>query len=146
MEVEAAPWDDTAIDWPAFDAIVVRSPHDYHKRETEFRPWLEKLSALHPHSVFVFNEPQTMLWNMDKSYLRELSQKGLPHGVVFPKTLWFRREDAAQNFQLREEMAKSGLGRRAVVKPVVGAGKLAKSCLQFFCNSVVPPPLYLLSS
>ena len=84
------------------------------------------LSTLPPNSVVICNEPQTMLWNMDKTYLRELSQRGLPEGVALPKTLWFRWEEVKEDlpsFDLKEEMARCGFGRRAVIKPLVGAGK-----------------------
>ena len=147
ITVKAAPWDDETIDWRLFDAIVVRSPHDYHKRGNQFRKWLQRLmklenlsrtefresvrneSQLLRNKITIYNEPRTMLWNMNKSYLKELSSKGLPEGVVFPKTLWFSEEKVAElmtgtsGFSLKDELAKIGMGKKAVVKPVVGAGK-----------------------
>ena len=55
LEAEVVVWDDTAVDWPAYDAVVVRSCWDYTERRDAF-----------------------LAWNTDKVYLRELADAGVP--------------------------------------------------------------------
>jgi hypothetical protein len=70
----AARWDDPAVDWGAFDAIVIRSTWDYTWRLREFLEWVRRgarLSAL-------FNDRSTIEGNWHKSYLRRLAEAGAP--------------------------------------------------------------------
>ena len=50
VRVEAAVWDDPAVDWAAFDLALLRSTWDYTERAGEFLDWLarvERLSLIH---------------------------------------------------------------------------------------------------
>lgn len=67
VDARAAVWDDASVEWPAFDAIVVRSTWDYHKRIDEFRAWLASMDGLP-----LWNPPSVLRWNTHKSYLLEL--------------------------------------------------------------------------
>lgn len=72
-----AVWDDPAVDWGAFDLVVLRSPWDYVERRDAFVAWCESIGErLH-------NPPQVVRWNTDKRYLGELDAAGLP---VVPTT------------------------------------------------------------
>jgi hypothetical protein len=64
-------WDDPAVDWGAFDVVVVRSTWDYPARLDEFRRWARSI----PHLV---NPPAVLEWNTDKRYLAEARAAGLP--------------------------------------------------------------------
>jgi glutathione synthase/RimK-type ligase-like ATP-grasp enzyme len=70
-EVRAVVWDDD-VDWRAFDAIVIRSTWDYHKRLDEFRAWLDRMDGLP-----LWNPPEVLRWNTHKSYLLELQSRGI---------------------------------------------------------------------
>lgn len=105
LDVEAVPaaWDDPAIDWSAFDLVIVRSTWDYPRRHREFLAW-----AAHVESVTKLRNPAAILeWNTDKRYLVRLERAGLP---TVP-TVWAPpgREPAITNGAV-------------VVKPVVSAG------------------------
>jgi hypothetical protein len=73
LGVEAVPavWDDPAVDWSAFDLVVVRSTWDYVGRRERFLAWAESVPRLH-------NPARVLRWNTDKRYLAELAGAGLP--------------------------------------------------------------------
>lgn len=71
--VEAAPavWDDPAVDWSAYDLVVVRSTWDYTARRAEFLAWARSVPRL-------ANPADVLTWNTDKRYLGELAAAGVP--------------------------------------------------------------------
>ena len=71
-EARAVVWDDASVDWRAFDAIVVRSTWDYHKRIDEFRAWLDRMDGLP-----LWNPPSVLRWNTHKAYLLDLQARGI---------------------------------------------------------------------
>lgn len=74
--VEASPavWDDPLVDWAAYAAVIVRSCWDYHFRLPEFLAWVGRLEA---DGIAVWNPPAVLRWNAEKTYLRELSARGV---------------------------------------------------------------------
>ena len=81
LGIEASPvvWSDAAIDWRAFDLVVIRSCWDYHLRVDEFRRWLDLLEM---QRVPVRNPPAVLRWNMHKAYLLELAART----ILIPRT------------------------------------------------------------
>ena len=67
--VDVVPWDDSAADWGAFDAAVIRSTWDYSTRRTEFLDWARDTAT----RTRLRNGPDVLAWNTDKTYLRELA-------------------------------------------------------------------------
>jgi len=72
VDARAVVWDDATVDWSAFDAIVVRSTWDYHKRVDEFRAWLDRMDGLP-----LWNPAELLRRNIHKSYLLELEARGV---------------------------------------------------------------------
>lgn len=72
-------WSDPSVDWTRFDLVVIRSCWDYHLRSAEFRAWIDECEQ---RRVPMFNPPAVVRWNMHKSYLLDLSSRG----VVIPRT------------------------------------------------------------
>lgn len=101
-------WNDASIDWQQFDAVVLRSCWDYYKHAQVFRQWLAKLQDL---DVPLYNTQKTVLWNMEKTYLRDLAQQG----VKTIPTIW-----AETAIDLSETMKSRGWNQ-VVLKPVMGA-------------------------
>jgi glutathione synthase/RimK-type ligase-like ATP-grasp enzyme len=64
-EAQWAVWDDPAIDWDAFDLVVIRSTWDYQDRHDEFLEWVHSVRRL-------VNPPEVIEWNTDKRYLAEV--------------------------------------------------------------------------
>jgi glutathione synthase/RimK-type ligase-like ATP-grasp enzyme len=104
-------WSAPDADWASFAAIVVRSSWDYFLRPAEFLGWVGHLEAV---GARVFNEPDMLRWNAEKTYLRDLEARGVP---VIP-TRWI---DAGAPASLREIRLGTGWSE-LVVKPVISGG------------------------
>jgi glutathione synthase/RimK-type ligase-like ATP-grasp enzyme len=70
----ATVWSDPSVDWRAFDAVVIRSCWDYHRRHAEFMAWLDALDAA---GRLVLNATPIVRWNSDKRYLVDLARRGV---------------------------------------------------------------------
>jgi glutathione synthase/RimK-type ligase-like ATP-grasp enzyme len=108
VEAKPAVWSDRTVSWSSASAVVIRSCWDYHLRLPEFLGWI---AALEQAGVRLWNPPAMVRWNANKSYLRELEQKG----VSIVPTLW-----PEPGFDLRQELQQRKW-KRAVVKPRVSA-------------------------
>jgi len=102
LGVDATPavWSDPAVDWEAFDLVVLRNPWDYTDRLAEFLAWAASVQRL-------ANPAEVLAWNTDKRYLGELAAAGLP--VV--ETIFVAPGEAVP-----------ALDREVVAKPTVSAG------------------------
>ena len=106
---EIVDWDNAATDWSQFEAAIVRSPWDYHRRYPEFLAWLTKVSA----ATTLHNSADVIMWNTDKEYLVELAEAKIP---IIPTTYVRSPEDI-------ERISLEGmLEHDIVVKPTVSAG------------------------
>lgn len=109
--IDAVPWDQLRGDWRAYDAVVIRSTWDYASSPDQF---LATLSRIEEANVPLFNDLETVRWNLDKTYLRDLESRGVP---IVPTT-W---RDGLERGELAALFAELGT-EEMVVKPVVGAG------------------------
>ena len=77
--VSAVVWGvETSLLADQFDRLIIRSPWDYMDSDEQrqgFLRWLEQLDAT---GLVVENEPQVMLWLMDKRYLLDFAAVGVP--------------------------------------------------------------------
>ncbi len=110
-EVDVCIWDAPDVLWQHYDAVVIRCPWDYYEKLPQFLAWLDQLAAC---KVKVINDIETLRWNLNKSYLFELSQAGLP---VIPTQL-VARSDQRTLGQIFEAMQSAEI----VIKPVQSAG------------------------
>ena len=108
IEVEPLIWDRMGGDYDRFQAIVVRSCWDYHLKAEEFSNWTRRVERS---KVTLLNSPETVRWNMNKTYLRELEAKG----VAIPRTVWI---ESGGPPDLSAFLVTHGF-QEAVVKPVV---------------------------
>ncbi len=108
IDLVHAAWEDTSVDWNAFDLVVVRSPWNYVEHLEMFRSWLAARRTMTR-----FHNPVGLIeWNMDKRYLVELSQHSVP---VVPTVF----VDSIEDFQAAIEAINAA---EIVVKPTVSAG------------------------
>jgi glutathione synthase/RimK-type ligase-like ATP-grasp enzyme len=109
ITVTPALWDSETVDWKLFDLIVMRSPWDYYKRFAEFSEWLNTLEGLP-----LWNPLNVIRWNYDKSYMRDLQNRGVPivPTVVIPQ---------GAERTLEAMIADHGW-LKAIVKPTISAG------------------------
>lgn len=83
LPVQSAPWDSIRPeDYPGA-LVCLRSTWDYHLRPAEFREWVGSFGRTR---ATLWNPPATVLWNLDKAYLQDLEQSGIP----IPPTRWLR--------------------------------------------------------
>ncbi len=101
-------WDDDSVAWSAFDACLIRSVSDYHLKQQAFLDWLLGL----PGALQIWNEPELVAWNTDKTYLRQLGARGIP---IIP-TCWLER---GSQVRLADLLEARDWGE-AVLKPTVG--------------------------
>jgi hypothetical protein len=74
---EFVPWDDPAVDWEAYDRVILRSVWDYSRRADEFLGWC---AAVGPERLR--NPPDLVAFNVDKRYLGELAAPTAPTAFV----------------------------------------------------------------
>lgn len=110
--IEAVPavWDDPAVRWAGFDAVLIRSCWDYHLKSEAFLRWI---TLLEQSGIPVWNPAPLVRWNANKSYLRELDAKG----VAIVPTFW---PEPGEPVRLRAKLHELGW-MKAVVKPRVSA-------------------------
>jgi glutathione synthase/RimK-type ligase-like ATP-grasp enzyme len=104
----ACVWNDPAIDWSTFDAVLIRTTWDYFMHYATFRDWLDRLDRL---GVPTINDSGLVRWNSDKRYLLELARRGV---AIIPTQLTSAAE-------LPGALAAM-LGQQVVVKPSISGG------------------------
>ncbi|HEY2802081.1 MAG TPA: hypothetical protein VGI85_15940 [Chthoniobacterales bacterium] len=108
--VDAIPWRRPIVDWKTYDAVVIRSPWDYVSDPDAF---LNVLSEIERSGTPLLNGLDLVRWNIRKTYLRDLAERGVP---VVP-TIWRERLRRGELSALVEEVGTA----EVVVKPVIGA-------------------------
>jgi glutathione synthase/RimK-type ligase-like ATP-grasp enzyme len=109
-KVEAVPWNRPGINWKAYDAVVIRSTWDYIKDPDAF---LDRLGEIERTGVALFNPLHLVRWNLRKTYLADLADRG----VDIVPTIWRDRLGRGDLAALIDEVG----AKEVVIKPVVGA-------------------------
>jgi glutathione synthase/RimK-type ligase-like ATP-grasp enzyme len=109
-ECEKVNWANPAFDWSSCDVAIFRSTWDYFHRFDEFKSWLDKVEG----KTKFINPIEQIKWNMDKHYLLELEQKGIP--VV--ESLFIETGNEKSLAQIHEETGWD----KTVLKPCVSGG------------------------
>jgi glutathione synthase/RimK-type ligase-like ATP-grasp enzyme len=108
--VDAIPWRQPQVEWHAYEAVVIRSTWDYVTDPDEF---LDVLGEIERSGTPLFNGLSLVRWNIRKTYLKDLAERGVP---VVP-TIWRERLDHGELPDLLDEVGTA----EVVIKPVVGA-------------------------
>jgi hypothetical protein len=66
-------WDDEAVDWAAYDRVVIRSTWDYSHRVDRFLEWCRSVGPERLRNV-----PELVSFNVDKRYLGLLNAPAVP--------------------------------------------------------------------
>ena len=107
MKVWRTNWDNPDFDWFQTRYVVFRSTWDYFDRFPEFSKWFEKVAGL----TSMINPYEIIKWNMDKHYLRDLSDLG----INVPSTIYMETGDRRT---LREIVQTAGWSEM-ILKPCV---------------------------
>jgi glutathione synthase/RimK-type ligase-like ATP-grasp enzyme len=79
LGAEHVVWDDPAVDWEAFDRVVIRSTWDYTGRLDDFLRWCRAVGRQR-----LRNHPDLVAFNADKRYLAALSAQTVPTEFAGP--------------------------------------------------------------
>lgn len=112
LKVHRTYWDDPEMDWASTRFALFRTTWDYFDHFDRFSLWLKEVASI----TRLINPYEQVLWNMDKHYLQDLSNRGIP----VPPTLFI---EPGNSHSLQEHLHDSGWDT-AVLKPAVsGAGR-----------------------
>jgi glutathione synthase/RimK-type ligase-like ATP-grasp enzyme len=121
IAAEPAVWS-RGRQWELFDAVVVRSCWDYHRRPDEFLDWVRRLAD---HGIRTWNSPSLISWNADKRYLLGLSAAGVttvPTVVISHGTpedvVAACRERGWTRFVVKPAVSASGYETHALTTPL----------------------------
>jgi glutathione synthase/RimK-type ligase-like ATP-grasp enzyme len=92
-----------------FDLLVLCSCWDYHLRGDEFTEWLRRTAG----EVPMLNDPKTVLWNLNKFYLREMPEME----IEIAPTVFVNGSGPIGSSAWQE----IGNWKKSVVKPAVSA-------------------------
>jgi glutathione synthase/RimK-type ligase-like ATP-grasp enzyme len=108
VEASIVDWN-AACDFAQFDLVILRTCWDYHLRGAEFTGWLQRTAQ----DVLILNNVETVLWNRNKLYLRELQALG----IRIAPTVFVSGGESVQT----EEWQHVREWQKVVVKPAVSA-------------------------
>lgn len=108
-QVEMVSWRQTAVPWSSFDAVIIRTTWDYQNDPQTYLAVLEGIDRC----TQLENSLSLVRWNMHKSYLRDLEQRGV--GIV--PTIWGKN---LPDGGIRALFAEHQFSE-VVIKPVIGA-------------------------
>lgn len=108
--VNTISWHMKSVDWDAFDYVIVRSTWDYQQHAEAFLACLQSIEAS---SATLLNPLPLMQWNIEKHYLKDLEDKGVP--IV--ETMW----GSTFNNSIIEEAFLSLHCDTLVIKPTLSA-------------------------
>jgi glutathione synthase/RimK-type ligase-like ATP-grasp enzyme len=119
--VVVLPWD-TVVPTEDPGVVCLRSTWDYHRRWAEFRAWVAGFAG---RNGGLWNPAETVLWNADKLYLRDLGAAG----IALPLTRWFEPgerpdvEAVLRNWKLPRAVLKPRISATAFGTYLVSAGR-----------------------
>jgi glutathione synthase/RimK-type ligase-like ATP-grasp enzyme len=111
LDISFEIWTDPNVDWTRYDLAILKSPWDYFDKIDQFYEWLEKLEQL---KVRLLNPIETVKWNSDKHYLREIADFGLP---VIP-TLYLEKDSKPEIGKYFNSLQSDTL----IIKPCISGG------------------------
>ena len=109
-DVEFVSWRSSEANWDRYDLVYICTPWDYQDDPDAYLQVLETIDAS---SALLVNPLETVRWNLDKNYLRELEANGA--GIV--PSRW---HDTWSDDVIHEARAVFA-SARLVIKPQVGA-------------------------
>jgi glutathione synthase/RimK-type ligase-like ATP-grasp enzyme len=127
LVVDRINWDHPVYDWTNTRYILFRSTWDYFERFPEFRTWLENVR----HATAMINPYSLIDWNLDKHYLGDLQERGIP----VPPTRFIEQGD---DRPLMHFIGETGW-QEVILKPVVsGAARHTYRLLKDEVSAVQP--------
>ncbi|MFA6469421.1 MAG: hypothetical protein WCW35_11025, partial [Bacteroidota bacterium] len=110
LRVHRIDWTNKEFDWSNTKAVLFRAVWDYTQRYEEFQEFLQTVSK----QTALINSFETIRWNLDKHYLRDLQQRG----INIPKTVYIEKGTHTSLESLHKEWKFAD----SILKPVMSAG------------------------
>ena len=107
LKVIKKDWSDNKFDWKQTRYAIFRTTWNYFDKFDTFIKWFEKTKR---ETLFI-NSKEIILWNLNKTYLQELSKKG----INIAKTIFVEEK---QKITL-EDLFKKSQFNEAIIKPSV---------------------------
>lgn len=108
--VDMVSWREPNVNWNRYEAVIIRSPWDYQQDANRF---MQVLKTIDDSTAQLENPLELVGWNIDKIYLRELEEQGIP---IVP-TLWGVE---LQKDELFSAFAKLDV-QELIIKPTISA-------------------------
>ena len=115
MVIEPIDWRATVDGFDGMAAALIGTPWDYFDHPAEF---LEALGALEARGIPVLNPLEVVRWNIEKTYLHDLADRGAP---TIP-TLWLEETGRAEVLAAMDHFDTESV----VVKRQIGGGALGQ--------------------
>lgn len=110
LRVVGEAWDNPGVSWENYEAIILRSCWNYPEKYQEFGRWLNRIQKL---PIKIWNPPETVKFNIHKSYLSELKNRGI---AIIP-TLFVAQNSLTTVIARQLEQVE---WPELVVKPAIG--------------------------
>ena len=110
IQVDEVSWRTPNVHWEHYDLVVIRSPWDY---QSDCDAFLNTLERIHLSTTRLENCLNLIRWNIHKTYLKELQQRGIS---IIP-TAWLQSPSMSDITRLFEQLQSNNI----VIKPLVGA-------------------------
>jgi len=110
-EATEISWRNTEVNWDTFDAVIIRSTWDYQQDPEAF---FEVLQEINQSSAHLENSLNTVKWNIDKNYLRDLERQGIE---IVP-SLWPESYAKSHPDVFFEQLQANEI----ILKPTISAG------------------------
>ena len=112
LKVTRKDWADPDFEWSETKCVVFKTTWDYFDRFTEFKDCLSVIQS----KTTCINPASQIIWNMDKWYLKDLADSGIP--VV--ETEYIKK---GEQRPLREIISNSGWDEVILKPTVAGAAR-----------------------
>ncbi|MBN8721286.1 MAG: hypothetical protein J0M03_00045 [Acidobacteria bacterium] len=109
-QVDIVPWQQTAVDWKKYAAVIIRTTWDYQNHLETFLQVLKQIES----QTLLANPFEIAKWNADKIYLNDLQEKG---AKIVP-TIWVNSGFSLSQLQQWFKQLESD---EIVIKPRVSA-------------------------
>lgn len=107
-QIDEIVWDEDH-DFSSYDFALIRTTWDYQHKADHFQKRMKEIAA----QTRLINPLETVLWNMNKKYLMEFDEMGLP---VIPSK--YHEEVSSQ--QIESYLAQAEFAQGLIIKPTVG--------------------------
>lgn len=111
---EVLSWKDPNIAWQEKTTLIFGPVWGYFEEHRAFSMWVQRLQK---HSVVLHNASDFVLWNLNKTYLKELGEAGIP----IPVSQFIDQHDTRSWQCVASEFLRKMEGKSCIIKGIVDA-------------------------